>query len=342
MIINKAQKQDPTRTLVLRKGFSAEMYKRFRWLKGEIRTSIVDRDCFGLSGPLTGLRAANAREFAFQTDRRKHDAFMAWLREQQRRGILSTREGPGVSAARGSAKWTDSYIVSGYKQGIQRAYREMQQRGLQFNLPVAATEDFSSAFFLDTVFNMPTHINDAEMLFARTYSELEGITEVMDQRISRALTQGFIEGRNPRRIASTINAQVDNIGLNRARKLARTEIIRAHHIATINSYEEAGLKRVKIKAEWASALDGRVCPDCMYLNGRVFALSEIKSLIPLHPNCRCVALPAGVGEEDIERGKFRPGIVGEQYRRKDGSLRFRDFYKKKTGKIKPPSRAFLQ
>ena len=40
-----------------------------------------------------------------------------------------------------------------------------------------------------------------------------------------------------------------------------------------------------------TAGDDRVCEKCAALEGRIFTLDEIEFLIPLHPNCRCLALP---------------------------------------------------
>lgn len=44
---------------------------------------------------------------------------------------------------------------------------------------------------------------------------------------------------------------------------------------------------------WLTMRDGKVCGDCMALDGRVFKYSEAVEGVtypPLHPNCRCVAI----------------------------------------------------
>jgi SPP1 gp7 family putative phage head morphogenesis protein len=73
--------------------------------------------------------------------------------------------------------------------------------------------------------------------------------------------------------------------------LARTEVIRAFHLAAIQEYRNWGLADVYVQAEWQTAEDGRVCPKCAELQGKIFTLDEIEPLIPLHPYCRCIALP---------------------------------------------------
>ena len=71
----------------------------------------------------------------------------------------------------------------------------------------------------------------------------------------------------------------------------RTEVIAAHHSATIAEYRAAGVEGVEVKAEFSTAGDDLVCELCESLEGQIFELSEIEGLIPRHPNCRCVAIP---------------------------------------------------
>ena len=52
--------------------------------------------------------------------------------------------------------------------------------------------------------------------------------------------------------------------------------------------------------DFTPLLPDRVCPKCEALDGKIFTLDEIEPMIPLHPQCRCIALPY---IEDIQ--KFR-------------------------------------
>jgi len=151
-------------------------------------------------------------------------------------------------------------------------------------------------FTVDAMFNRPIHADRVALLYTRTFEELQGVTNAMSQQISRELAQGMADGKGPRAIARALTKKVDKIGKVRAVTLARTEIIRAHHVATINNYREAGILGVRVLAEWSTANDDRVCSQCAALEGQIFTLDAIEPLIPLHPMCRCVAIPAGVGE----------------------------------------------
>ena len=263
-------RRDPTRTLGIRRRFEAEIYRRFRSLKGLIREALVT------DGGMT-TNAVSEGRFDFPTSAGKAEAFMAWLREQELSGEIAIKRRPGRLA--GSRQWADVYVDSAYQQGIRRARAELRKRGV--DVPPDS----------DRAFNQPFHADRVGMIYSRVYSELDGITESMDQQISRVLAQGITEGRSPIQIARAINNRVDKIGITRARMLARTEVIRAHHSANIQEYRQAGIESVDVQAEWVTAGDGRVCPECQRLEGRVFTIDEIEGMIPRHPQCRCVATP---------------------------------------------------
>jgi SPP1 gp7 family putative phage head morphogenesis protein len=122
----------------------------------------------------------------------------------------------------------------------------------------------------------------------------------MDTQISRVLSQAMLDGKHPYEIAKlltkTISGPMGNLGITdtlgrfipaerRAKMLARTEIIRAHHLATVQEYRNWGLEGVRVQVEWQTAGDPRVCEKCAELNGKKFILDEIEGKIPLHPNC---------------------------------------------------------
>jgi SPP1 gp7 family putative phage head morphogenesis protein len=268
------------------------MYKRFRWLKGVIRDAVIDADVFGLDPRVVyqppqfdaQRPRPQRRQFDFPTTEAKISAFMEWLREMEDRGILEVYQRDDLGRPVARSEWQNYYVLAAYQQGITRARNEM--RGAGVDVP---REDAARGV-LAPLFRRRHHIDDLNTLYTRNFTELRGITEAMDQQISRELAEGFLLGEDPRRIARRLNKRVDKIGLTRARVLARTEVIRAHHIAQINEYESLGATGVRVLAEWGTAGVG-VCPICRALEGRVFTLAEIRGMIPRHPNCRCTAIP---------------------------------------------------
>lgn len=263
--VNAELRRDPTRTTTLRKRFEGEAYRRFRSLKGRIRKEVAELDGFGLK--------TNRGRFDFPRSDEKVGAFMEWLRQAQRDEILGVQQGIPVNRAARQA-WTSTYIESAYQRGVAQSAAEMRAQGASVDQR-----------WVNSAFNRPIHADRVGLAYIRAYEELEGITSAMDQQISRVLAQGIAEGRGPLEIASQINKRVDKIGLTRARVLARTEVISVHAEASLNSYEEAGVSGVDAKAEFATAGDARVCPECEGLEGTVRPINEARGVIPVHPNC---------------------------------------------------------
>ena len=84
---------------------------------------------------------------------------------------------------------------------------------------------------------------------------------------------------------------VDAIGVTRARTLARSEMTAAYAEAQLNTYEELGIEGVEVEAEFATAGDDVVCPECEELEGKIYSIEESRGVIPVHPNCRCAWIP---------------------------------------------------
>lgn len=298
LILNgSTQQYDPTRTISLRNAFMADLKRRFNLLAREIITSVDTNDCFGLR-PSPNTNQIGPREFEFLSSQAKLDEFMLWLQEQVDRGLLKVREMQQLGQAVNTS-WTNLYIEDSYKRGIIRARYEMEKAG--YPVPtLAATGGIMASM------SLPFHMDRVGLIYSRAYNELKGITESMSQSMSRILAQGMADGDGPallaRKLVNVITGKGETLAIKdslgrtissevRAMTMARTEIIRAHHVATINEYRNWGVIGIYVKAEWKTAGDDRVCDECASMEGKTFTLDEIEGMIPLHPNCRCIALP---------------------------------------------------
>lgn len=315
---------DPTATKTLRANYAAEMYRRFRALKGAVRTAIIDHDVFGIagganpSGPGTKSPTVQAGDrlaaqqnepdinitpprpgaYDFPSDQAKVDEFMSWVDEQVDRGILerSTFERRAVSAAE---PWQNLYLRDAYRKGVQHADAALVGEGV-----IAETETLSA------VFRAPQHADAAGMLFTRAFRELEGVTSAMGQDMSRELADGLLQGENPRKIARRLNDRVDNVGLHRGRLIARTETIRAHNEAALNRYDDVQerIDGVTTLAEHLTAGDRRVCPICAGLAGSTYTVEQARGRIPVHPRCRCTWVPVRSGQAPAAAGTGPSGL----------------------------------
>jgi len=291
-----SRRVDPTQTITLRRAFEAQFYKRFRILKGLITEAIVKQDGFGLKKNIK-----SNRKFDFPRSSDKITAFMTWIKQMESQHVLSVSEGLSLSAASEQA-WTRLYIDSAYKRGLASSAQRMRGQGVQV-----------SDAFLENAFFRPIHADRIGLLYTRAFSDLKGITEVMDTQISREIAQGLAEGRGPFDIARSINKRIDKIGITRARMLARTEIVRSHAEATLNAYAEAGAEGVNLEAEFLTAGDAKVCPVCRALEKRnPYKLSQARGLIPAHPNAvfeGSTFIPYGECKEIVRAWYSGPSVI---------------------------------
>jgi len=294
LTLNSSRDFDPSRTLTLRRQFVSDINKRGRDLKGAIRKSIVENDCFGLrKNPLYtfALEPAPKDAFSFRRSADKVTGFMEWLNAQEEKGVLEIVH--RFDSLRGiEDAWTDVYIRRAYDRGVLTGRQELRKAG--YDVPVLTPPE------VPALLAQPMHADRLGVLFTRTFSELKGVTRAMDQQISRVLADGLMRGDNPEIIAKALNNRVGKIGITRWRTVARTEIVRAHHVANIAEFEQWGVDGVKVQAEWLTG-GFRVCPICQSLEGKVFPLKEIEGMIPRHPNCKCAALPVDAPKEKRRR-----------------------------------------
>jgi len=297
-LFTDADRHDPTGTTGIRNEFEKQLVRRFRKISNLIRQAIVQNDVFGLKKRIIGDSIKQMlvmdeglpppRAFEFVRSNEKVDQFMDWLRKQEDETILEIIPGAKISTSANTA-WSNIYIQSAYQKGIRDAGAKLRKGGAN------VAESWTRG-----AFNRPIHADRLGLIYTRSFTELNGITQVMDTQISRILAKGIAEGRGPMDIARDMANRVEKIGITRARVLARTEVISAHAEATLNSYREAGIEGVQVEAEFTTAGDDSVCEECADLEGKTFSMDEAGGIIPVHPNCRCSWTPLVVDGTGID------------------------------------------
>lgn len=268
------------------------------------------------SGDLSSVGVLNQR-FAFQTTPEQLRLFNEWLSDQIQTEVIGTT----IEEVE-SAYWTQ-YVRESYNKGAGRAFSDTRRAALAATPEELATFGGSRDEFLRSSFGRAVAPEKVKLLAGRVFTDLKGINQALSTQISRVLTDGLAQGRNPREIARTATDLVDKIGRGRAELMARTEIIRAHAEAQLDTMEELGVTEVGVMVEWSTAGDDRVCPLCQPLEGVILKIEEARGLIPRHPACRCTYIPANVGEPRGEKTlvHFTDPQTGEVVSKRVGQVR---------------------
>jgi len=126
--------------------------------------------------------------------------------------------------------------------------------------------------------------------FLETYtmSQITDVNKKQKTSIKEALIKSLTEGWTLNKLEYEIEAVVEDG--DKARVIARTEIIRAANEGAILHYKDQNIEKVRWIAV-PSAPGGRTCDRCLERHGREYLMKDAEGKIPLHPFCRCTWTP---------------------------------------------------
>lgn len=278
------------------------------WL-GKVLDGVEVRSCTVTFSPPdrdTKEVTVNAEEWKFETNSRKVERFRAWLRDKM------------DSTLRGDAL-IHEYIERAHTKGVTRAHDDSVKAGAEPILPMGMTDRPSYLGGVKAEFTRRTSqhretIEKVKLLAGRTFSELEGVNQVMASRMSRSLADGLVKGKSAAEIAADLTHEVD-IGAARASVIARTELARAHAEGQLNAMQAMGVTHVGAAVEWTTG--DSPCEMCEPLDGVVMSIQEARGLLPRHPQCLCSwsAITGGGEDSTIDakgvRGAIKASRVAE-------------------------------
>lgn len=189
-------------------------------------------------------------------------------------------------------------IASGQQDAVEAAQNGAQSVWKAAIGPTPANVTREAAQGVYGAFNrLPTATVEALVGYAGDGSPLHVLlrdaTNGLPDLLRSELIAGVAMGENPRTIARRMAVAT---GQTRARmeNIARTETLRAAREATRRTYEANPTTVTGWR--WTSAKDGRTCPSCWAMDGRVFPTSE---RFGSHPQCRCVMVPVTPSWADL-------------------------------------------
>ncbi len=255
---------DPTKTLVIRQRAAREIDRRFSKLRRFVRDSIF-------VGKLIN-NVVSPRQYEFIRDQDKVAEFNRWFQIEIDREILGIAEG----TIEPKDHWLNVHVGQGYERGAKKA-RIIAERGIKSLVGIPDYHPFAN----------PAHLERGELIFARVFNDMKGLTDTMKGQMSRVLSNGIINGENPRVVAKAMVERIDSVGIVRAKLIARTEIVESHNQAHILEgnliAKETGVKE---QYKWIASLDSRVRDKHADWHDKVYSASEVSNMIG-EPNCRC-------------------------------------------------------
>lgn len=277
--VNVSSKSGPARMATAQDDLRKAFARRFRAIRGALRTTVIDNDALHLreSSPPPGqprrprdvLNDADdvdaAESFPFATDPDRLSGFREWFDETIDVGLVEPLPDDAVREGR---HYTADHVTSAYRDGLQWADVRAREAGI-------AAETAS----IEAVIRRPPHQESLEVLYSRTFDELEGIGDEMARDMNRILADGLQAGENPRVIGDRMAGELRDIQRGRGRRVARTEVMNAFHQGNGTRMQELGVQEVRIATR-------DPCPLCIALReGGPYTVEEAMGALPRHPNC---------------------------------------------------------
>ena len=237
---------------MLRLQYSRQLTRLFRKFKTNTVNSVLAIiDNYNNDyGYTRGIRRKTIRQTGFSAD---IEHYLNWAVENQ---IIDP-----------SNKIVIRNINNAYKKGVRDSSRQLKQYPDIYVGEGLTTLDVEAMMEIkDINFNL-----------------IKGCTDNMKSAIQYSATQGILNGWGTNKIAYEIRRNVHgntNMGIVRARMIARTEVINAYNVAAKNRYKQAGLTEKDMI--WITSFDERTCPICAGYDG--MSISKTGEIPPAHPN----------------------------------------------------------
>lgn len=301
-----ARSDDPTASKTLRSTFARQFRGRWRELRG------LNRDY---------LRQL--------PDSVEEPRLLSSYRQWVQGAIQSTVVEPMAhTQVRRGTHWTGTHVRQAYRKGLRLATRDLETAGYPSERVARATKP-----------TVREHRRHRERALLGAYLETEDVGERMRHSVTEAMSEQMQQAQSGRVIADETNEAIRSSGPNATNALANTAVVETINEALLTSFELTGVEQVGVQVEsvgsadvrsnagdtdsthantrsdrlrlnkagevvWETAMDKKVCSECMALEGAILKIPDIRGTgfqPPIHPNCRCklVPMPMTIGDEDI-------------------------------------------
>lgn len=299
---------DPTGTKKLRTGFNSMLAIKWRGMKAVTRRAIVDQDLLTMQA--RGLM--NVANPAVQGGATRTQMFQRWFDYMAQAQVLQ-----------GDGSWMRDYIRRGYEAGVQFAQAEVgphvstlagDRQETLFQLAVVELQGIIEAVSQQSVRAVASGILHGQrpLRIARNVNiaiDKTGVsrsTALVELIVVKAFSEGTLdtyESAGVRRVGllpetvlarRTTDARRGITPLGRAGTRSRGETPGLRTIQRIKRHErelEGAVPGGLVNVETAG--DDDVCPVCEKISKKgPYRINRARALIPAHPRCRCVFIPA--------------------------------------------------
>lgn len=267
---------DPSKSLLIRKRFEADITRRFKALRSAAKKQILAMGGFDAK--------------LFQSKAQRVKDFTVWLDDEIERQLpTDTDNHPEallllllIGGNRLSRDWLTPYVVQAYAKGVSSAFNLVAKRRKQ-----QANLDESKRLLTSLLKTSDT----LALIQAKTKVQFEKVLDELRAQITREALLAASQGKTPAEIAAIVADRINKIAITRSKILARSETIYSVAEGQLDAFEALGVTDIGLFVE-SQTTSGHPCPICIAKEGIRYPIQEARGLIPWHPNCLCIWVPS--------------------------------------------------
>jgi len=191
-----------------------------------------------------------------------------------------------------SKNWfTELYVEAAVIRGTAQTFANLTQQSAVY----AADRESLQALLMSDPYQ-----RRMELVYARTFEEMKGLTATTKRNMARVLTDGIGRGISPREVARNLRDQV-GAETRRANTIARTEMTGALRRARWDEATEArDVLGLRIKLLHQSALSPTTRQSHAIRHAHLYTVEEVREWYSIGANainCKCMQVEALVDEK---------------------------------------------
>lgn len=212
--------------------------------------------------------------------------FIKNLLKNQKKQIFTKLKGQSGKRTVSEIKDLDKTLIKDIKDTVNLDESEEVVRKAVNNAYNESMDGVMASFHRNAFPNRET----VNFITEHALENVRDLGEEIKSKLRKEMETGLMSGESIVKLKKRIG-KVFKMADSRAEMIARTEIIRAENVGSLEGYMQTGLKG---DIEWVAKMDHKTCQYCRSLNGKTVKLGDSfhdakweGKAAPRHPSCRC-------------------------------------------------------
>ena len=298
-VIFPASTEDPTGQDRRERGAINQFATRFEKIRKEVKTLLADipvkKKTLSVNFGRYQLNAEELVRYEFEIDTLSLSQIGEEIDAIVDRWIEAKPNGE-----EGNQWFVEGYVTPAYQQGTGMAFANIAAQSVAYK---------STRENLTELLKSDAYRTRLGFIHARSFEQMRNLSTGVKESMRTVLVDGMAQGLHPNEIAKQLDAATD-MGITRARRIARTEITTAMRRARIEEAEQTVVDLgLNLRMMQLSALSATTRASHAARHGKLFTFEQARVWMSTSPNminCKCTFVEVLV---DADGKPLIPGVI---------------------------------